>query len=77
MSDMLTNYLHPLVANEVSKDSGDSVLTMVLVPVTVGTTITNTSATAITSVREQQTMSATQIRSAKNGMKFEIVYCGF
>ena len=77
MSDMLTNYLHPLVANEVSKDSGDSVLTMVLVPVTVKTATTSNSAVAITAVKEQQTMSATKIRSAKNGMRFEIVYSGF
>ena len=77
MSDLLTNYLHPLLADKSGKETRDSILNMVLVPVTVGTTITNTSATAITSVREQQTMSATQIRSAKNGMKFEIVYCGF
>ena len=77
MSDMLTNYLHPLVANEVSKDSGDSVLTMVLVPVTVKTATTSNSAVAVTAVKEQQTMSATKIRSAKNGMRFEIVYSGF
>jgi hypothetical protein len=77
MSDLLTNYLHPLVSNEVSKVSGDSVLTMVLVPVTVKTATTSNSAVAVTAVKEQQTMSATKIRSAKNGMRFEIVYSGF
>ena len=28
-------------------------------------------------VKQQETLAATVIRSAKNGMKFEIVYCGF
>ena len=69
MSDFLTNYLR--------KESSDSVLNMVLVPVTVGTSTTSSSSVAVTSVKEQQTMSATQIRSAKNGMKLEIVYSGF
>jgi hypothetical protein len=51
---------------------------MVLVPVSVSTEITGSAAASLYSaVRQQQTMSATKIRSAKNGMKFEIVYCGF
>ena len=69
MSDFLTNQLR--------KEENDSILNMLLVPVTINTTTTNTSSTAVTSVRQQQTISATKIRSAKNGMKLEIVYSGF
>lgn len=69
MSDFLTNQLR--------KEENDSILNMLLVPVTINTTTTNTSANAVTSVRQQQTISATKIRSAKNGMKLEIVYSGF
>ena len=69
MSDFLTNQLR--------KEENDSILDMLLVPVTINTTTTNTSSTAVTSVRQQQTISATKIRSAKNGMKLEIVYSGF
>lgn len=69
LSDFLTNQLR--------KEAEDSILNMVLMPVTVGTTTTSSSSTAITSIRQQQTISATKIRSAKNGMKLEIVYSGF
>ncbi|MBQ7439326.1 MAG: DUF4270 family protein [Paludibacteraceae bacterium] len=69
MSDFLTNQLR--------KEENDSILDMLLVPVTINTATTNTSSTAVTSVRQQQTISATKIRSAKNGMKLEIVYSGF
>lgn len=69
MSDFLTNQLR--------QETNDSVLNMLLVPVSVGTSATSYSSSTITSVRQQQTMSATQIRSAKNGMRFEIVYSGF
>lgn len=69
MSDFLTNQLR--------KEENDSILNILLVPVTINTTTTNTSANAVTSVRQQQTISATKIRSAKNGMKLEIVYSGF
>lgn len=63
MSDFLTNQLR--------KEENDSILNMLLVPVTINTTTTNTSANAVTSVRQQQTISATKIRSAKNGMKLD------
>ena len=69
LSDFLTNQLR--------KASNDTVLNLLLVPVTIGTTLTSSSSTAVTSVRQQQTVSATKIRSAKNGMKLEIVYSGF
>ena len=69
MSDFLTNQLR--------QESSDTVLNMLLVPVTIGTSTLSNSATAVTSVRQQQTVSATKILSAKNGMKLEIVYSGF
>lgn len=69
LSDFLTNQLR--------KESGDSILDMLLVPVTIETSTTVYSTEAISSVRQQQTMSATKIRSAKNGMQLEIVYSGF
>ena len=65
LSDFLTNQLR--------QGNGDSILNMLLVPVTVEA---NTN-TVVTSVRQQQTLSATKIRSAKNGMQLEIVYSGF
>ena len=69
LSDFLTNQLR--------KEGSDDVLNMVLVPVTIETTLTSNSTTAVSSVRQQQTMSATKIRSAKNGMQLELVYSGF
>ena len=72
MSDFLINQLR--------QDDVDSIqesLSMVLVPVTVSTSSTSYSSTTVSAVKEQQTMSATMIRSAKNGMRFEIVYSGF
>lgn len=68
MSDFIVDHLR--------KEANDSILNMLLVPVTIGTSATST-ATAITSVRQQQTMSATKIQSAKNGMDLKIVYSGF
>ncbi len=68
LSDFLTNQLRHA--------STDSVLNMLLVPVTVQSSTTS-STTAITSVRQQQTISATKIRSAKNGLILELVYSGF
>ena len=73
MSDFLTNRLR----KEEEDASIDETLNMLLVPVTVGTSATAYSNSTVTSVSQQQTMSATKIRSAKNGMKFEIVYSGF
>ena len=68
MSDFIVDHLR--------KEANDSILNMLLVPVTIGTSAMST-ATAITSVRQQQTMSATKIQSAKNGMDLKIVYSGF
>lgn len=70
LSDFLTNQLRQL--------NTDDELRMMLVPVSVNTTNTAGSATGgITAVRQQETLSATKIRSAKNGMELELVYCGF
>ena len=68
MSDFLTNQIR-------QKNTEDE-LHMVLLPVSVSTGTSSTT-TAYSSVRQQETMSATKIRSAKNGMQFEIVYSGF
>jgi len=71
MSDFLTNELRQ------GTELGDSILNMVLVPVSVESSAVSSTATSVTSVRQQQTMSATKIRSAKNGMQLELVYSGF
>ena len=70
MSDLMTNQLR--------RQTNDTILNMLLVPVSVSmSTLSAYSTTAVSSVRQQQTLSATKIRSAKNGMKFELVYSGF
>ena len=69
MSDFMTNQLR--------KRTEDIILNMLLVPVTVEMSTTSYSTTAVSSVRQEQTVSATKIHSAKNGMKFELVYSGF
>ena len=68
LSDFLTNQLR--------QASNDTELKMMLVPVSVSVASTG-SASTYSGVKQLQSMSATQIRSAKNGMQFEIVYCGF
>ena len=67
LSDFLTGQLR-------HEEMFDPVLRMVLVPVTVTLTATGS---AISEVKQQQTMSATKITSAKNGMTLKLVYCGF
>lgn len=70
MSDLLTRQLR--------QDTLDAQLNMLLVPVTVTTTTSSSSSsTSISSVKEQQTISATQIYSATNGLDLKIVYSGF
>ena len=68
MSDFMTNQLR--------KETNDTILNMLLVPVAVELSTTS-STVVVSSVRQEQTISATQILSAKNGMKFELVYSGF
>ena len=70
LSDFLTNQLR--------KANMSDELRMMLVPVSVTTSSTTSGTTGtITAVRQQETLSATKIRSAKNGMELELVYCGF
>ena len=74
------NYSYDLsqfLTNQLRKESNDSILDMLLVPVSIETSATSYSSTTVSSVRQQQTMSATKIRSAKNGMQLEIIYSGF
>ena len=61
---------------ELRKQEPDTALQMVLMPVSVSTG-SSSAGTAITSVKQQQTMSATQIKSASNGMNLKMVYSGF
>ena len=77
MSDFLTDRLHKILREKLYEVNNNPTLNMLLVPVTIGTSTVSNSTTAVTSVRQQQTVSATKIRSAKNGMKLEIVYSGF
>ena len=72
LSDFLTNQLRKESQGEKKKT-----LEMLLVPVTIETSATSTTTTTVSSVRQQQTMSATKIRSAYNGMQLELIYSGF
>ena len=69
MSDFLTNQLR--------KETNDTDLKMMMVPVSVNIASSEVSNSTYSAVKQLQTLSATQIKSAKNGLKFEIVYCGF
>lgn len=68
LSDFLTNQLR--------QQTNIDELKMLLIPVTVNSGA-GTTESAYSSVRQQQTISATEIRSAQNGMQLEIVYSGF
>ena len=68
--------LSGFMTNQLRKETNDEVLDMLLVPVAVEWSATSSSA-YVSSVRQEQTVSATKIHSAKNGMKFELVYSGF
>jgi hypothetical protein len=74
MSDFLTSQLRQW---EKKEDLTVPELRMVLVPVSVETSSNAYSSSAVSAVRQQQTVSATKIRSAKNGMDLKIVYSGF
>ena len=69
--------LSQFLTDQLRKKNNDSILDMLLVPVTIETSTTSSSSTTVSSVKQQQTMSATKIRSAKNGMDLELVYSGF
>ena len=72
LSDFLTNQLR-----KGSEGDKETTLEMLLVPVTIETSATSSTTAAVSSVRQQQTMSAIKIRSAYNGMQLELIYCGF
>ncbi|MBR4563118.1 MAG: DUF4270 domain-containing protein [Paludibacteraceae bacterium] len=74
MSDFLTSQLRQW---EKKENLTVPELQMVLVPVSVETSSTVYSSSTVSAVRQQQTVSATKIRSAKNGMDLKIVYSGF
>lgn len=79
LGDVIYYYSYDLsdfLVDQLRKKNTDEVLNMLLVPVTIQTSTTS-SATVVSSVRQQQTMSATKIRSAKNGMELELIYSGF
>ena len=69
----LSDFLH----NQLRQDSLSEELKMMLVPVTVTTGTTNSATTTISSVKQKQTLSATKIKSAQNGMNLKLVYSGF
>ena len=76
LSDFITAPLHKSDnINEVRAHIEDE-LQMMLVPVSLNATSGST-VSSYSSVRQQETMSVTQIESANNGTQFEIVYSGF
>ena len=68
--------LKDLLTKQLREEGNDTTLSMMLMPVVISTS-SSSSTTVITAVKQQQTMSATKIRSAKNGLKLELVYSGF
>ena len=71
--------LSALLTRQLRYADNPDVLSMLMVPVDVVTTTTS-NATVITSIKEQQTISATQTFSAQNAfnpMELEVVYSGF
>ena len=76
MSDFLTDRLHKILREKLYEENNNPTLHMLLVPVTIGTSTVSNSATAVTSARQQQSVSATQLRSAQHGLKLELVSSG-
>lgn len=69
--------LSTMLTHELREDSIAEQLDLLLVPVTVTTATTSSSTSVISSVKESQTLSATVIRSAQNGLNLKLVYSGF
>ncbi len=78
--------LSTLLTQQLREEQAVDTLQMVLVPVTLETSSSSTggyygsTSTSISSVRQQQTISATTIRSAQNKdnpMRLDVIYCGF
>lgn len=71
------NYdLSDFITNQLRQDTHIDQLQMMLVPVSLNA-VSGNAVSNYSSVRQQETMSVTQIESAKNGTDFEIVYSGF
>jgi len=68
--------LSDFITNQLRQQTDIDQLQMMLVPVSLNAE-SSTSTSSYSSVRQQETMSVTQIESAKNGTQFEIVYSGF
>ena len=68
--------LATLLTQELRKDTVPEILEMRLVPVITQTASTS-STTIISSVKDAQAISATQIRSAQSGMALKVIYSGF
>ena len=69
--------LSDFITNQLREQTDIDQLQMMLVPVSLNAASSSTSVSSFSSVRQQETMSVTQIKSAKNGTQFEIVYSGF
>lgn len=69
--------LSDFITNQLRQQTDIEELRMMLVPVSLNAASSSTSVSSYSSVRQQETMSVTQIESAKNGTQFEIVYSGF
>lgn len=69
--------LSDFITNQLRQQTDIDQLQMMLVPVSLNAASSSTSVSSYSSVRQQETMSVTQIESAKNGTQFEIVYSGF
>ena len=69
--------LSDFITNQLRQQTDIEELRMMLVPVSLNAASSSTSVSSYSSVRQQETMSVTRIKSAKNGTQFEIVYSGF
>ena len=69
--------LSEFITNQLRHPTDEEDLKMMLVPVSVVADASGSGVSRYSAVRQQATMSATQIESAKNGTEFEIVYSGF
>ena len=69
-----------LLTNQLRHSANPDLMHMLLVPVDVISTTGNNGTTYIVSIKQQQTVSATQFMSAQNAddpMDVEVVYSGF
>lgn len=69
--------LATMLTHEIRQDTVPEQLVLRLVPVAIQTASTSSSTSIISSVKDAQTLSATQIRSAHAGLSLKLVYSGF